>query len=246
MYCVSSSGSSKYQIPNTEHMADRLVRSLVMHDVMHDVMHCVMRCVMHMPSALQESLLVEQDKHRLKKLLAPFFCKYDVDGDGSISQVRYMRDVGEMQARCRRYVGEVRRDLGEARTRRGREYALRVRCTSADLYLADRAAGVTTQYGIVHLHTRVLHYAPLLVSRRYRSSRYRSRSFLPTLRLSCSPSSYNVLTASLLTTSRISQTELLAFLNDLGERPTRAEAALWMQKLDTDNTGTIEQEDPVD
>ena len=111
MYCVSSSGSSKYQIPNTEHMADRLVRSLVMHyvmhDVMHDVMHCVMRCVMHMPSALQESLLVEQDKHRLKKLLAPFFCKYDVDGDGSISQVRYMRDVDEMQARCRRDAGDM-------------------------------------------------------------------------------------------------------------------------------------------
>ena len=26
--------------------------------------------------------------HRLKKLLAPFFYKYDVDGDGSISQAR--------------------------------------------------------------------------------------------------------------------------------------------------------------
>ena len=80
-----------------------------------------------MPTGLQESLLAEQDKHRLKKLLAPFFYKYDVDGDGSISQ-----------------------------------------------------------------------------------------------------------------------TELIAFLNDLGERPTRAEAAMWMTKLDTDNTGSIEQDELVD
>jgi len=81
----------------------------------------------NMPTGLQESLLAEQDKHRLKKLLAPFFYKYDVDGDGSISQ-----------------------------------------------------------------------------------------------------------------------TELIAFLNDLGERPTRAEAAMWMTKLDTDNTGSIEQDELVD
>jgi len=80
-----------------------------------------------LPTGLQESLLAEQDKHRLKKLLAPFFLKYDVDGDGSISQ-----------------------------------------------------------------------------------------------------------------------TELIAFLNDLGERPTRAEAAMWMTKLDTDNTGSIEQDELVD
>ena len=80
-----------------------------------------------MPTGLQESLLAEQDKLRLKKLLAPFFYKYDVDGDGSISQ-----------------------------------------------------------------------------------------------------------------------TELIAFLNDLGERPTRAEAAMWMTKLDTDNTGSIEQDELVD
>ena len=44
----------------------------------------------------------------------------------------------------------------------------------------------------------------------------------------------------------ISQTELIAFLNDLGERPTRAEAAMWMTKLDTDNTGSIEQDELVD
>jgi hypothetical protein len=77
-----------------------------------------------MPSGLQESLMGEQDKRRLAKLLAPFFAKYDVDGDG-----------------------------------------------------------------------------------------------------------------------RISQTELVALLNDVGERPTRVEALLWMQKLDTDNTGYIEREE---
>jgi len=47
---------------------------------------------------LAEQLLDEKDKKRLKKLLTPFFKKYDIDGDGRISTselVSLLKDIGE-------------------------------------------------------------------------------------------------------------------------------------------------------